>query len=268
MNKVDKLEKDALAKLAAMSEDLDHQLLCRPPVDLETIGTCWGVRAVVKRELDVPALLYRLENSQTAVFLNEADSPGRQRFSWAHELGHIVMAEKAVPQVSCRNGRLVNKSLERSCDVIAAELLMPRKVFEEAAEKVGWTLGGVSQLARRFEVTMQAAAVRLCELRKEPLMMSVWQSKVSPITGLRYKWARANQAGKVFRPKIEWKTNPDAVLPLYEAYQSSRVVSGRCKVLLTKDKLRNFRDVPSEAIGVGSGSKRTVIGFHYLDVNS
>lgn len=250
-----------------MVDGVDPQTFDRIPTNLEVVGEQLGVQAVLRRELDVSAFLYPMEDNRLVVFLNSTDVPGRQRFSWAHELGHIVMAEESVPLLPCGTGRMRDKELERSCDVIAAELLMPRRLFAEAADMEGWTLKAVPRLARLFQVTMQAAAVRLCELSKRPLMMSVWQGNARPIEGLRYKWARPNQAGRTCRPKVEWKNNAEALAPLYQAFRSPGIAVGACKVLLTSDKLRNFRSVPSEAIGLGNGIKRTVIGFHYLGVD-
>lgn len=260
-----KLNTITLDRLAQMSNAFDAAIFHKIPVDLEAIGASWGVQTVIKRELDVAGLLYRLDNGRTVVFLNERDSGGRQRFSWAHELGHIVMADQMVPQVSCRQGKMIDKNLERSCDVIATELLMPREVFHQVAERIGWTLNAVRELSRRFQVTVQAAALRLLELSNVPLMMSVWQSRKDPLLGLRSKWSRPNDAGRSMRPSIIWKSAPEAIQPLYAAFQESGVVSGTCHILLTKNKVRNFRSVPTDAIGVGSGNNRTVIGFHHLN---
>ena len=225
------------------------------------------MESTVTRKLDVAALLYRLENGQSIVFLNEQDSPGRQRFSWAHELAHIIMSDDNAPQISCRKAKTINKvdkGLERSCDVIATEILMPHKLFQQAADRTGWTLGSVRALATQFQVTKQAAALRILELSNEALMISVWQSKKDPLLGLRSKWSRSNRSAKAMRPSIIWKSNPEAIQPLYSAYQTPQVISGSCQVLLTDNGVRNFRSVPSEAVGVGNGSKRSVIGLHYL----
>lgn len=259
-----KLEQTAISNLTSWASLLPPGVLDSPPTDLETVGVHWGVETAVTRTLDVAGLLYRKKSGKRVVFLNENDSPGRQRFSWAHELAHIVMAEENTPQISCRKANNVDKQLERSCDVIATAILMPHKPFQEAADRIGWTLSSVRTLATQFQVTMQAAALRILELGNEALMISVWQSGKDPLLGLRAKWSRSNESAKGLRPSIIWKSSPQAIRPLYRAYQTSGVISGSCQVLLTYNKVRNFRPVPSEAVGVGFGNKRSVIGFHYL----
>ena len=175
------------------------------------------------------------------------------------------MADQIVPQVSCRKGAKVDKDLERSCDVIATELLMPRELFSQAADGIGWTLDSVRQLSRQFQVTIQAAALRLFELTTQPLVISVWQTRKDPMLGLRSKWSRTNHLGKSLKPSVSWKSGAEAIQPIYEAFQAQGIATGSCQVLLTRNGSRNYRSVPSEAIGVGRGTGRTVIGFHYLD---
>ena len=99
-------------------------------------------------------------------------SPGRRRFTIAHELGHAVL-ERTGP--SCpRFGR----ELEEICNLLAAEFLMPRELF------VARTGGHpdprrVLGLARDFGTSVMATALRCQQL----LGTSVFQ-----IEEARFAW--------------------------------------------------------------------------------
>jgi Zn-dependent peptidase ImmA (M78 family) len=92
------------------------------------------------------------------------DSPGRRRFTLAHELGHWVCqcregkAAGAAP-VYCRAEEIgagpEAKALEREANVFAAELLMP-----EREVRTTWT-GDVPATADRFGVSAEAMQWRL-----------------------------------------------------------------------------------------------------------
>ena len=227
-----KLEKIALGRLAKRLRDVPVGILRVPPVDLEAVGACWGVEKMIERELDVAGLLYPLDGGGSVVFIKEGDSTGRQRYSWAHELGHIVMADGNSPQIACRKPGQTNKSLERSCEIIAAEILMPRDLFSATADLSGWSLNAVRTLSQRFCVSITAAAIRLLELMEEPLLMTSWRIEDSPLVRLKRRWANPNQAAKGLRPEVRWRTGPEALLPLYQSVSSDGVVRGTSKVLM------------------------------------
>ena len=90
------------------------------------------------------------------ILLNGAETRGRQRFSLAHELKHILDH----PFVTILYpGRL--ELAEQVCDYFAACLLMPRRWLKQA-----WAEGVRDQhmLSRRFGVTPQAVKVRLLQV--------------------------------------------------------------------------------------------------------
>lgn len=258
-------EQTELLKLSRRFKLVPHTILEKAPVDLEAVGSYWGVQKIVKRDLSAAGLLYQLDKNRSVVILKKDDSPGRQRFSWAHELGHIVMASDSMPRVSCRKSSSTNKALERSCDVIATEILMPRQLFSSAANQYGWTLGAVAQLAQHFQVSVQASALRLLELHGEPVVISVWRSlSQQPLLKLKLMWSRHNELAKPLKPDLRWKKDPEALLPLYQAFKVSGITSGPTRVLVRQECGSGYRSVLTEALGVGRGEKRRVLGFHYL----
>lgn len=98
-------------------------------------------------------------NGRWLIILNGADPVGRQRWSLAHELKHIL-DHPFVTIVYPRRDECTELA-ERSCDYFAACLLMPSRWLRQA-----WADGqrDVRVLARRFGVTPQAVMVRLLQI--------------------------------------------------------------------------------------------------------
>ena len=268
MTKVERfssLQDEARCRLALWSDKVPSDVLSERPVNLKTLGSYWGVKAVIERQLDVGGLLYRHDADRSTIFLKQDDVLGRRRFSWAHELGHIVMANRASPQVACRKVNNNNRALERCCDLIATEILMPQDSFMEVTDQSCWSLRAVRSLASTFQVTVQAAARRLLELIDEPALISVWRPQSElPLRSVKYSWAIPNTLGKSFRPEVRWQTNPVALWPIYEASSNRTVVEGACKVLMKVQGETLYKWVHTEALAVGRGDKQTLLGFHYL----
>lgn len=125
---------------------------------------------VVRAELeeDVSGLLVKSpEEDQASIFLNKRDSEKRQRFTCAHELGHLVSrpsaGEERVGFVDYRDtlaGRGTDPD-EIWANQFAAELLMP-----SVAVRNLWSQGlSVAKVARVFGVSQEAMGVRLASLR-------------------------------------------------------------------------------------------------------
>ena len=254
-------------KLAEWLYKIDPCIWDNPPINLERVGSCWGVSTVIKRTLDRPGLLHQMEDGRLIIVLNEDEPLVRQRFTWAHELGHIVMAGHDSVGISCIKTGEVDKELERCCDAIAAEILMPIGQFSPAASEAGWELTAVNNLAKRFQVSLESAAIRMNHLRDEPIVMSVWHTGKQPLFALDHRWALPNNAAKELKPVIRRNNDPDAIKPIFEAFHSSQLATGSCRLLVRssqKSASRTFKWVPTDALGVGQGRTRKVIGFHYL----
>lgn len=92
------------------------------------------------------------------IVLNGAEPPGRQRFSLAHELKHVLDNPFIAGMYPDVRDLTSGERAEQVCDYFAACLLMPRVLVKRA-----WTGGtqDLRTLARRFEVSRQAMRVRL-----------------------------------------------------------------------------------------------------------
>ncbi|HWZ60311.1 MAG TPA: ImmA/IrrE family metallo-endopeptidase [Gemmatimonadaceae bacterium] len=156
-----------------------------PAVDVERIAKRYA--HVIRQELprEVSGVLVPLEGQKTkypwAIVVNEADIESRQRFTIAHELGHLLMHRFTTPhadsgfQVRFRDAASSEGRVREEIEAneFAAELLMPRDFIREALseeqldhaaedERIFGTL--VARLSELFDVSKQAMTVRLSTL--------------------------------------------------------------------------------------------------------
>jgi hypothetical protein len=128
------------------------------PTALEPIMAKLCVDRWVKDDLPFAGELRR-KAGRFEIAVSSHFSVQRQRFTIAHELGHAFF-ETTGPKPP-RTGA----ELERLCDLIAVELLMPRTVFERDAVELGFSLDTIQKLSRRFNTSMETTALRLADLK-------------------------------------------------------------------------------------------------------
>ena len=145
-----------------LGDSLGSRLLqgSREPLDLHDIASLEGIKVVQASRLDESG---RIEwtNGGLRVVLRATDSPRRQRFTLAHELGHHLIFGIEEGQE-----RAYSSEEEQRCDKFAASLLMPKPTFSSALAN----LRGLSRasaacdLADRFDVSLSSVMVRLKDL--------------------------------------------------------------------------------------------------------
>lgn len=146
------------------------------PVPVETIAEHFNLR-IGKAPSDAYSGLLLRRDGTALIGVNDSESPRRQRFTIAHELGHFFLHPYNEAFVDYRKS--VNKPRtpkEREADVFAAALLMPRK---EIAEDFTKTISGinfdqehfqkhfesaVTVLATKYDVSDDAMRIRLMTL--------------------------------------------------------------------------------------------------------
>ena len=118
------------------------------------------------------------------VGVNAAHPPERQRWSLAHELGHFLRDREAGDVLDV--GASMKAPSEVFPESFTREFLMPsagvRKRFTEHCRSGKFTPVDLAGLARGFEVSFQAMALRLEELRLLPrgTYEKIRQNKLSP----------------------------------------------------------------------------------------
>lgn len=154
------LAPDAPTLEAAVREVIGQLLtgvVC-PPTNLADVASKVGVQEISYERFPGSGELHKERDGYRIVC--SADQPrSRQRFTIAHELAHVILERTG------RNAPRSGDSVERVCDMLAAECLMPTSVFETRLSPVP-RLSNVVELARVFETSITATAIRCAQLRR------------------------------------------------------------------------------------------------------
>ncbi len=121
----------------------------------------------------VSGLLYR-DAERCVIGVNSRHAPARQRFTIAHEIGHLRMHEgrpvfiDRLVRVNARDGSSTKEEVE--ANAFAAALLMPSAIVEREFAEIVQRQGEVehdrllTELAERFQVSPEAMGYRLTNL--------------------------------------------------------------------------------------------------------
>ena len=96
------------------------------------------------------------------VFINGADSISAKTFTLAHELAHIWLGSSGVTDSELF--RLPNTAVERWCNQVAAEVLVPEEALAQSFDRKYDLLGEINRLARVFKVSTLVILRRLSDL--------------------------------------------------------------------------------------------------------
>jgi Zn-dependent peptidase ImmA (M78 family) len=147
----------------------------RPPVRIERIAKDLGIDIRSGSLDDVSGVLVR-QGESAIIGTNSTQSPQRQRFTIAHELGHFLLHERITNHVD-RSYRVNFRSAESSqatnveeieANYFAASILMPKHMLDARnAEQALDNDDMVAELARQFHVSRLAMSLRLANLYEE-----------------------------------------------------------------------------------------------------
>lgn len=93
------------------------------------------------------------------VFINAADSKAAQMFTLAHELAHIWLGESGISDPE--TGRFPEPDVERWCNAVAAEFLVPLELLQQAHQPGEPIMVAIQRLARSFKVSTLVILRRL-----------------------------------------------------------------------------------------------------------
>lgn len=128
---------------------------------------------------NLPSNIYgasKITDDETVITINEDNAPTRQRFSIAHELGHIFLHQEISLHFS---DRLIYAEFNRDeksaagtdwreieANYFAACLLMPKILLEKEIENFNFSLdeNEIDELAEKFKVSPVAMTIRLTSL--------------------------------------------------------------------------------------------------------
>jgi hypothetical protein len=148
-----------------------------PPTDLDLIAKRLNA-TVIQGDIFGSGELRRAAGGFEIVYAKDL-APSRRRFTIAHEIAHIAIIQTG-PRAPT-----AGREVERLCDLIAVELLMPRSVFEAYTPEQP-RVGDIFALAKQFQTSLVATAQRCTEIRRLTVL-EVAKGKITRCVGtLRY----------------------------------------------------------------------------------
>jgi Zn-dependent peptidase ImmA (M78 family) len=161
------------------AEDLLERYSIRtPPVPVERIAKALG--AEIRRSSLDSALsgMVFVRDGIAIIGVNAMHHPNRQRFTIAHEIGHLELHRKQIESevhvdrdfpILLRGPHSADGTdeFEKEANLFAAELLMPRRFMEQALQDKSFDIDDerpIMELARKFQVSKQAMEYRIRNL--------------------------------------------------------------------------------------------------------
>nr|WP_303649485.1 ImmA/IrrE family metallo-endopeptidase [Asticcacaulis machinosus] len=144
-----------------------------PPVHVERIAKSLGITIQYGAFDDKLSGMAFIKDGVKVIGVNNAHHPNRQRFTIAHELGHMILHQQLLESsVHVDTGTLRRDFLattgsdpiEIQANRFAAELLMPETFLREFLRDKSLDVEdeeSLSELARRFKVSTMALQFRL-----------------------------------------------------------------------------------------------------------
>lgn len=162
------------ASFKAPAVVLDELGITEPSeIDIEAIAEYCGA-TIVYEPLDGSAARILGRDDRAYITVDANASPARKRFSAGHELGHW-MRDRGKVAFACTDRELegywIDDHPERRANRYAADLLLPRKLFQPVARSMMPTFASTRELARMFTTSLTATAIRLVELGPAPAMV-------------------------------------------------------------------------------------------------
>jgi len=166
---------DELVQIETIAQQERHrlQLGIEPIADLATVVEESGLRVV---GADLPeddldgAILFVAEHEAAVALINRAKPSLRQRFTLAHEYGHLLLHRDRA-EIWERDLFRANTPEERQANAFAAAFLMPKPLIERMYDEYGFSrkrkalpMYGWLVMTRRLQVSPHALAWRLYNL--------------------------------------------------------------------------------------------------------
>jgi Zn-dependent peptidase ImmA (M78 family) len=93
------------------------------------------------------------DNLAPLIFINGTDTKSGQMFTLAHELAHLWLGESGVSDVTPASSLPQRSTIERWCNAVAAEMLVPLDGFRQAYSRRAELRPEMHRLSRQYKVS-------------------------------------------------------------------------------------------------------------------
>lgn len=139
------------------------------PVSVKAYAEQIGASIYVDDEMQADEQGYCLEvRGKCRICVNGKDDETRRRFTACHEIAHRVLGLPSEHSGVSSWSYAKKSPNEILCDVFAAELLLPYKLFKPMVERATIQLNSIDDLAERCEASTMATGSRFATLVRAP----------------------------------------------------------------------------------------------------
>jgi hypothetical protein len=142
----------------------------------------------VDRHDSFEGCLVKTENTEkwTILLNSQIENKRRQRFTYAHELGHFMCHRGLRDRFEDSEETLndFRDDIEKEANIFASWLLMPANILRDEFSGICWNTDSLCEIGNRFECSLQASALRFVGLSSKPIAfvvsrdgMVIWGTK-------------------------------------------------------------------------------------------
>ena len=152
-------------QLSELLEQFNKPDIIGPPYEVETLMKYSKVIEIQEAEMDCDGYTIPVDG-YFIIRVNYKQPQYRKRFTYCHELAHTLLWE--LPKKVCDDSVTGANSYvaeERTCDRLAAELLLPKAVFGKYARARKPCVSSLMALSKEFQVSLEVVLKRIQDLR-------------------------------------------------------------------------------------------------------
>lgn len=174
--------------------------ISQPPFQPHLYADLRRVKSIVDKDMKVEGRLVPVGQG-FLIEVRKDRSRQRKNFSCAHELAHTFFFE-AVPEMK-RSMQAAKKQIDNEeellCNLAAAELLMPHRVFSRIARDFLPSPSSLIDLSSTFESSITSTALRVMSLGLWNCSFVLWSKNDKEIAP---SWLLRQSAGLTYRPNL------------------------------------------------------------------
>lgn len=174
-----------------LARRLIAKLSLTPPVNVKGLVKAHADLTIIKIPIggvDGISLDLKTPGKKARVILNASNPPTRQRFTLAHELGHLLIpwhTGSIIDHVDPTQAHATDNywEFESEANAFAGELLVPSQWVTQLLTETDNIAKLHTRIARESEVSLHAAAIRLSQLLPKNLVFAVERGGVVEFSG-------------------------------------------------------------------------------------